>query len=213
MHLFGRTTSVNVQKVLWTLEELQHPYDRTDLGGAFGGLGSADYVAINPNQRIPTLVDGELTLWESNVIVRYLAATYGQGRFAGATSKDVARADMWMEWFQNNCYAHFIALFYQTVRLPLSERDPQERDRAATELTNSFSILNDHLENNRFVAGDQISMGDFIVGSSLYRYFTIEFDRADLPALTQYYERLCKRAAFRKTIMTSYDSLRPKEVL
>lgn len=211
MQLFGRTTSVNVQKVLWTLEELGIAYERIDLGGAFGGLGTSDYVAMNPNRRVPTLVDGDLTLWESNAIVRYLANTYGQGAFSGATPADVARADMWMEWFQNNCYAHFIALFYQTVRLPKSQRSAAARDAAAAELTKSFAVLDAHLADHAFVAGQDVSMGDFIVGTSLFRYHAMTFKRADLPALARYYDRLCARPAYRKAVMTSFDSLRPKQ--
>ncbi|MEP2530015.1 glutathione S-transferase family protein [Shimia sp.] len=211
MHLYGRTTSINVQKVLWTLKELKLDYDRTDMGGAYGGLKSPEFVAMNPNQRVPALIDGDLILWESNAIVRYLCNAYGDGTFAGTTPAAMARADMWMEWFQNNCYAHFIALFYQTVRLPKSERNADQRDRSAAELTKSYTILNDHLKNHEFVAGDAISMGDFVVGSSLYRYFSMEFDRADMPALNQYYDRLGQRDAYRETVMTSFDSLRPKD--
>ena len=211
MHLFGRATSVNVQKVLWTLEELGIAYERTDLGGAFGGLGTPDYVALNPNQRVPTLVDGGLTLWESNAIVRYLVRSYGGGVFLGANPADTARADMWMEWFQNNCYTHFIALFYQTVRLPTAERSEKARDSAAEALTQSFALLNTHLDDHTYVAGAEISMGDFVIGASLYRYFSMEFERADLPSLRAYYDRLRARDAYQKVIMTSYDSLRPKD--
>ena len=210
MHLLGRTTSVNVQKVLWALEELGISYERSDLGGEFGGLDSPEYIAKNPNQRVPTLIDGDLTVWESNAIVRYLASTYGQGRFAGATPAEVAHADMWMEWFQNSCYTQFIVLFYQTVRLPNAERNAHEKNRALRALTKSYELLNAHLEHHQFVAGDRVSMGDFVVGAPLFRYFSMDIERADLPALANYYERLSTREAFRKTIMTSYDSLRPK---
>lgn len=211
MRLFGRTTSVNVQKVLWALEELGIVYERVDLGGAFGGLDTADYGAMNPNRRVPTLVDDDLTLWESNAIVRYLTKTYGNGAFAGGCAADAARADMWMEWFQNNCYTQFIALFYQTVRLPKSQRNADERDLAAAVLAKQFETLNAHLADHRFVAGDQLSMGDFIVGAPLYRYFTMEFERADLPEVAAYYERLGQREAYRKAVMTSYESLRAAE--
>lgn len=211
MRLFGRATSVNVQKVLWTIEELGITCERIDLGGAFGGLDSADYGAMNPNRRVPTLIDGDLTLWESNAIVRYLANSHGGGALAGANVRDIARADMWMEWFQNNCYAHYIALFHQTVRLPESQRDPIKRDHAAAALAASFEVLNTHLGDHKFVAGDRLSMGDTIVGSSLYRYYTMDFEREDLPDLAAYYDRLCQREVYQNTIMTSYDSLRSKE--
>lgn len=211
MRLWGRKTSVNVQKVLWALEELDLTYDRLDAGGAFGGLDTPDYVAMNPTKRVPTLVDGDLVVWESNAIVRYLAQTYNDGALAGATPADVARADMWMEWFQNNAYADVIALFYQTVRLPRAQRDPAARDRAVAALTEKFQLLETRLSDQPYLAGDQLSMGDIVVGSSLYRFYTMEFDRPDLPALAAYYDRLSQRDAYRRTVMTSYDSLRPAE--
>jgi glutathione S-transferase len=211
MRLFGRTTSVNVQKVLWTLQELGITYDQVDLGGAFGGLDTDEYGTMNPNRRVPLLVDGDLTLWESNAIVRYLANSYGGGSLAGTNRANVARADMWMEWFQNNCYAHYIALFHQTVRLPKSQRNRDERDRAIAGLLQSFGMLNTHLEDNRFVAGDDFSMGDIIVGASLFRYYAMDFDRPDLPKLASFYDRLCQRDAYRKTVMTSFDSLKSNE--
>ncbi|CUH68057.1 Glutathione S-transferase GstB [Thalassovita gelatinovora] len=209
MRLWGRTTSVNVQKVLWTLEELGLDYDRLDAGGAFGGLDTAEYAALNPTRRVPTLLDGELVIWESNVIVRYLARAYGDGTLAGATAAETARADMWMEWFQNNPYSDFIALFYQTVRLPQSQRDPAALDRAVKGLTDHFRVLDAHLSDRPYVAGDRFSMGDITVGASLWRYYRMDFDRPALPALAEYYDRLGQRAAYRSTVMTSYDSLRP----
>ena len=212
MHLFGRSTSVNVQKVLWTIEEIGVACELVELGGAFGGLDNTDYGAMNPNRRVPTLIDGDLTLWESNAIVRYLANSYGNGKLAGSNSQDIARADMWMEWFQNNCYAHYITLFHQTVRMPKSHRDPIKRDQAAISLTNGFEILDAHLADHKFVAGDRLSMGDIVIGASLYRYYDMDIQRANLPELAAYYERLSQRAGYQKTIMTSYESLLPKEV-
>ncbi len=209
MRLWGRTTSVNVQKVLWMLEELDLTYDRLDAGGAFGGLDTPDYLAMNPTRKVPTLQDGELVIWESNAVVRYLAQAYGDGILAGDSPVETGRADMWMEWFQNNPYRHFIALFYQLVRLPQSERAPEKRDRAIAALTENFAVLESHLSDQPFVAGDRFTMGDIPVGAALYRYYTMEFDRPDLPALAAYYDRLEQRQAYRDTVMTSYDSLRP----
>lgn len=211
MRLWGRKTSINVQKVLWTLEELGLPYERTDAGGEFGGLDTPEYVAMNPTRRVPTLQDGDLVIWESNAVVRYLARTYGDGQLTGTTGAMAARADMWMEWFQNNVYSDFIALFYQTVRLPRSQRDPARKQQAVDALTGRFRLLEETLSDQPFVAGDRFSMADIVIGASLYRYHTMDFDRPDLPALLEYYERLAQRDTYRKTVMVSYDSLRPVE--
>lgn len=211
MRLWGRKTSVNVQKVLWALEELDLRYERLDAGGAFGGLDTPEYLAMNPTRKVPTLQDGDLVLFESNAVVRYLAQAYGGGALAGADPVAMGRADMWMEWYQNNPYSHFIALFYQLVRLPQAERDPAKRDHAIAELTGHFEYLNARLSDQAFVAGDKLSMGDIPVGAALYRYYTMDFDRPDLPALAEYYDRLGQREAYRSTVMTSYASLRPTE--
>ncbi|WP_417523671.1 glutathione S-transferase family protein [Marinovum sp.] len=210
MRLWGRKTSVNVQKVLWALEELSLDYERLDAGGAFGGLDDPAYLAMNPMRKVPTLVDGDLVIWESNAVVRYLARAYGD-TLGGRDAVEAGRADMWMEWFQNNPYPQFIALFYQLVRLPRAERDAAKRDHAIKVVSENFTILDRHLSDRDFVAGEAFTMGDIPVGSALYRYYTLDFDRPDLPALAAYYDRLSQRAAYRETVMMSYDSLRAPE--
>jgi glutathione S-transferase len=210
MRLWGRKTSVNVQKVLWALEELGLDYEQLNAGGAFGGLDDPAYLAMNPIRKVPTLQDGDLVIWESNAVVRYLCQTYGGRLLAGGDTKESGRADMWMEWFQNNPYQHFIALFYQLVRLPVMERDTAKRDRAIAALTESFTILDNHLTDRPYMAGERFTMGDIPVGAALYRYYTMEFAHPNLPALAAYYDRLTQRKAYQETVMTSYDSLRPQ---
>lgn len=208
MQVWGRATSVNVQKVLWALEELGIKYQRHDLGGEFGGLDAEDYTAMNPSRRVPTLKDGDLVLWESNVIVRYLARKDPERRLIGATLAEDALADIWMDWFQNNAYPSFLTVFYQAFRLREDNRDPKVLEQALHSLTESLQLLDRHLEGRDFVCGDDLSMGDIPVGSWLYRYFTLPIARPDLPALSAYYQRLSARPAFSGTVMTSYASLR-----
>lgn len=211
MLLWGRTTSINVQKVMWLLEEMRLGYDRVDVGGAFGGLDKPDYRALNPSGRIPTLADGSTVVWESNAILRYLSASYGQETFWGADPAERARADMWMEWFQNGVYADFITAFYQSVRLPTADRDPARLEAAATRLGEQYTLLDRELQGRPFLAGDRLTIGDIPAGASLYRYFEMEIERPALPALSAYFDRLAERPAYRDTIMTSFDALRAKE--
>ena len=78
--VWGRTNSINVQKVAWTVAEVGVAHERVDAGGAFGGLDTEAYGAMNPNRKVPTIRDGETVVWESNACVRYLAAMYGTGK-------------------------------------------------------------------------------------------------------------------------------------
>ncbi|MDO6585209.1 glutathione S-transferase family protein [Salipiger sp. 1_MG-2023] len=209
--LIGRKTSINVQKVRWLLLELGQDHAHEELGGAFGGLQTDEFAALNPNRLVPVLIDGDLVLWESNAILRYLARRYSPGGIEGANPAQIAQADMWMEWFQNRPLPQLTTLFYQTVRLPLAERDAGLRDAAAARLNEAYSLLDRHLDGRDFLVGDTLSLGDIVVGTSLFRYFTLAFERPALPALETYYDRLQTRAAYRKGAMVSFESLRAKE--
>ncbi|WP_353475886.1 glutathione S-transferase family protein (plasmid) [Salipiger sp. H15] len=208
MKLLGRRTSVNVQKVAWTLAELGVDHETVEMGGVFGGLDTPEYRALNPIGKVPTLIDGGLCVWESNAIVRYLAGAYGEGGFGGQDIAGRTRADIWMEWFQNNVYAAFTSVFHNTVRLPPSQRDPAARAAGLGVVTEAFRLLEARLSEGDFLAGDRLTMGDIPAGSALFRYYTMEIERPELPALAEYYARLCERPAYREHVMVSYDSLR-----
>src|SRR5918995_6947223 len=125
MKLWGRATSVNVQKVLWALGETGLEVERIDAGGAYGGLDSEVYGSMNPNRRVPTLEDEDLVLWESNVIVRYLATAHGRGILQPSEPKEAAVADQWMEGMQTTLAPVFIPLFWEAVRKPPSQRSAE----------------------------------------------------------------------------------------
>lgn len=197
------------KKVAWVLQELNLPYDRIDAGGAYGGLDDAHYVAMNPNRRVPTLIEGDLVLWESNAICRYLVDTHDvSSTMKAKTSQQRAHADMWMEWFQNNVYVNSIALFYQAVRLPPSQRSPEKRESLLAELTQALMIFDAALEGRSFIAGDQFGLGDVATGAFLYRYFTMDIERTSLVNLSRYYKTLTERPAYRDGVMVDYSPLR-----
>ncbi|MEP5155371.1 glutathione S-transferase family protein [Planktotalea sp.] len=207
--LWGRATSVNVQKAAWVIAELDLPCERIDAGGAFGGLNDPAYIALNPNRRVPTLIDGDLVLWESNAICRYLGQAYGRAdMFDPSNAKAQGQADMWMEWFQNNVYANFIALFYQAVRLPPSQRDAKSRSAALDGLCRALEIFDAALADREFICGDRLSLGDIPTGSCLYRFFTMDIERPSLPNIERYYETLTQRKTYHDTVMVDYSSLR-----
>ena len=124
LKVWGRKNSSNVRKVLWCAEELALPYKREEAGGAFGVVDSPEYRALNPNGRVPMIEDDGFVLWESNTIVRYLAARYGDDTSWYASDVCVrAQADKWMDWTTSSFAGPFRDLFWGVLRTPTEQQD------------------------------------------------------------------------------------------
>jgi glutathione S-transferase len=201
LRIWGRTTSSNVQKVMWAIGELGLEHERIDAGREYGGLDTADYFALNPNRRIPTLQDGDVVLWESNVIVRYLAAKYGAGRLWPVDHAVRGVADQWMDWQQTTLGADMRTVFWGLVRTPPEKRDRGAIEAAVESLKEVWSRLDLHLQGRQFVAGDSLTMGDIPVGTLCHRYYALGIERAPLANLEAWYERLRSREPFRTHVM------------
>lgn len=203
--LWGRLNSINVQTVLWTARELGLSIDQRDLGGAFGGLDGDAYGAINPNRRIPTLQDGATVIWESNAIIRYLAASYGAK--AGSVSlwpeepAERAVADMWMDWKKTSLMDPMRIVFWGLVRTAPEKRDEDSIKGGTAEAIRLYTILNSWLTGRDYILGSHFSMGDIPIGALTYRFINLVQDRPALPALEAWYERLCERPCYNSTVM------------
>ena len=132
LKIWGRSTSINVQKVMWAIGELNLPHERIDVGGAFGRTKEPFYLAMNPNALVPTLEEDDgFTLWESNSIVRYLAAKHGAGTLEPANPQERARASQWMDWMLTVCAPAIHGLFWGLIRTPPeSATTPTSMNRA-----------------------------------------------------------------------------------
>ena len=209
--VWGRTTSSNVQIVMWALAELGLTCKRIDVGGAFGGTDTAEYISMNPNRLVPTVQDDDLTLWESAAIVRYLGARYGDEQFWPQDPAKRAPIDMWAEWSKTSLAPTLLAgIFAQTVLLPADRRDPKALEAAVKRIGTLMPMLDARLAESPYLGGDHLAFGDVIVGTLLYRYFTLPFARVETPNLKAYYDRLGQRQAYREHAMVSYESLRAK---
>jgi glutathione S-transferase len=208
LKIWGRKTSINVQKAMWAVGELGLLYRREDVGGPFGGLDRPEFVELTPHRLIPTLQDGEAVVWESNAIVRYLAARHGVGSLWPDDPAARARSDQWMDWLLTTLYPPFIAVFLGLVRTAPSRRDMNAIKGASLATGALMGILDRHLEDRAYIAADHLTMGDIPVGATLYRYFTLEIERPSLPNLEDYYARLEERAAYREHVMVPYDDMR-----
>ncbi|MFK4622896.1 glutathione S-transferase [Bradyrhizobium diazoefficiens] len=130
--IWGRANSVNVQKVLWCLTELGLPYERIDAGMQYGKTREAEYLAMNPNARIPTLVEGDFVLWESNSIMRYLCLAHGRGTpIYPDAPKQRASVDRWLDWTLSAVQPVDRPVFWGIVRTAPAERDMIQVQRDA----------------------------------------------------------------------------------
>src|SRR5262245_128989 len=197
LKLWGRINSINVQKVLWALEELRVPYERTDAGLQYGVVNEPFYRKMNPNGRVPTIEDDGLVLWESNAIVRYLAGRYGAGGLCPQDAKVRADADRWMDWQQTTIAPPMVTLFWGYVRTPPEKRDPAALEAARKQAAGIWPALERTLEKRPYVAGEQLTMGDIPVGCMVHRWFALPIERPNLPALAAWYERLKQRPGYR----------------
>ena len=202
--VWGRANSVNVQKVMWTVGELDIAHVRIDAGGSFGGLDTPEFLARNPNGTIPVIEDDGFVLWESNAIVRYLGAKYGAGSFWPVAPEARAETDKWVEWTANVLYPDFITVFWELHRVPESERNIDLVESALARLNKSCQLAEQMLEGKRFVAGETLTFGDISFGSSLYRYFTMEIVRPSLPGIEAYYASLQERPAYQVHVMVPF---------
>src|SRR5512134_1373583 len=142
--IYGRTNSVNVQKVLWCLAELGLEYSRIDAGLEHGKNTEPWYLKLNPNGRIPLLVDGSFSLWESNTIVRYLASKHGLGSLCPASLETRALAERWMDWQLSTLVIPVSIVFQNLIRRPAGERDAAAVERNVQEANRAMAVLDAH---------------------------------------------------------------------
>lgn len=206
--IWGRRSAFNVQKVLWMLGELELPYQHIEAGGAAGGLSAPDFLAMNPNGRIPVLKDGTLIIWESHAILRYLAAKYGAGTLWPEDVAARSDADRWMDWSQSGLQNAFMDLFWGFYRTPEDDRDAAFIERASLRCDRLFELLDQHLETSPYLGGNAFTMADIPAGTTLYRYHEMDVPRGILPYVEAWYGRLQKRKAFQQHIMAPFDELK-----
>lgn len=207
--VYGRANSINVQAVMWALAELDLPCERLDFGMNFGGTDTPEFRAMNPNGLVPVLRDDDVTLFESCAILRYLANRHAGAPFWPADPVARAPVDMWAEWGKVTLQRDFAGpIFWKTIRTPAAERDPAELDKALSVFDRHLAVLEDRLGSGDFVMGRDFTLADVVIGTMLYRYFTLDIPRETRPALSAYYARLTGRPAYARHVMVSYDALR-----
>jgi glutathione S-transferase len=168
--IWGRISSINVRKVVLTAQLLDIPFRRIDAGGSFGVTRTPEYLAHNPNALVPLLEDGGFRLWESNVIVRYLGACYGQGGFYPQDLQARFDAERWMEWQQTTLNPAGRDAFWQTFRVPPGQRRQDLIDGSIAATEPLWDLLEAHLQGRAFVAGPQLTVADVPLACEMHRW-------------------------------------------
>ena len=200
LKVWGRNTSSNVQKTIWALAEMKVPFDRIDVGGSFGKTKDPFYLAMNPNSLIPTIEEEDgFTLWESNSVVRYLAAKHGGG-LEPADPKVRAKAHQWMDWQLSVIGPAITPVFWGMIRTPPEKRDANAIATGKEKTIVAAGMMDAQLGKTKFMASDEFSYGDIPVGIMIYRYNQLIPERPATPNLDRWYATISSRPAFKEQI-------------
>lgn len=199
--VWGRINSINVQKVLWCCQELGLEYRRVDAGGAYGVVNTPEYRKLNPNGLVPTIEDDGLVLWESNAIVRYLAAKHPEGGLWPVNLRTRGLADQWLDWSHTTCLPALRNMFLGLVRTAPEQRDMLAIEQSRVDSAAAFEIVDAHLAAHDYLAGNAFTMGDIAMGCAAWRWLSLPIERPNVPNVRRWFDRLALRPACRQAVM------------
>lgn len=191
--LLGRSTSGNVQKVLFMLEEIGVKYSREDYGRQFNNTTTPEYKKLNPNSKVPTIIDGDAVIWESNTILRYLAATH-KPELTGSTPAEKTYVERWMDWLLASLNTPYVAVF-KDAKKDAAERSADFAAQSA-DLVAQLKILEGHIAGKSYFALDRLTLADIALAPIVKRCLDFPIERPDLPELTRWLKSIDARPAF-----------------
>jgi glutathione S-transferase len=197
LKIWGRISSINVRKVVFTAQLLGLPFERVDAGATFGITRTPEYLARNPNALVPTVQDGDFTLWESNVIVRYLCASHDLGGLYPQDLRQRFDAERWMDWQQTTLNGAGREAFIQLFRTPEAQRSAQAIAASVAATEPLLAMLDAHLARRPFLAGDRLTMADVPIACEMHRWWGLPLDHPPHPHLRRWYDGLARLPAAR----------------
>jgi glutathione S-transferase len=200
--IWGRTNSVNVQKILWLCDEIGLSYNRIDAGLQFGRNTEPGYLAMNPMGKVPTLVDGDYVLWESNSILRYLAMQYGAPTaLYPADPKARASVDRWLDWSLSTLQPAERPVFWGIIRTPEGERDITKVAADVAKVAEVWKVLDAQLKDRNYIEGESFTIADIVLGAFAKRWFGLPgIVRPRMPNLERWYAQLATRSGFNRYV-------------
>jgi glutathione S-transferase len=193
IRILGRATSGNVQKVLFFLEEIGLKYVREDYGRQFNNTNTDAYRKLNPNMKVPTLVDGDLSSWESNTILRYLAATHAP-HLTGATPAEKTYVERWMDWMLASLNTPYVAVF-KDAKKPVAERAADFAAQSA-DLVAQLKILDGHIAGKQWFALDRFTLAEIALAPVVKRCLEFPIERPEFAELMRWMKAVEARPAF-----------------
>lgn len=203
LKIWGRRDSPNVQKVLWGCEEVGFNYDRVDLGGKFGGGDTPEYRAKNPNGTVPTLEDDGFVLWESHAILRYVAGLADAEALYPRVLRQRALVDQWLDWQAVHQAQAIRGLVMLVLRPGAAPPTPEQLDVAGKAAEAAFALLDRHLTQTPYVAGEAFTLADIPLGVGTHRWLNLPIERRSFPAVSEWYGRISARPAFARAMSPS----------
>ena len=206
--VWGRRSSFNLQKVMWLVGELDLPHRHIPAGGDFGIKDTPEFLAMNPHGRVPVIDHDGIIVWESQTILRYLAAKYAEGRFWSDNPGERSLYERWMDWSQASLQPDFLnGVFWGFYRTPEGKRNLPAIASKVRACAQHFQLLDRILADRPFLCGDDLTLADIPAGTSLYRYFEIDIERPSVPNVEAWYRRLQERPAYREHVMVPFGEL------
>lgn len=196
LKVYGRSDSSNCAKVFWLLDRLGQDYELIPAGRGHGGTAAPGFLDLTPFGKVPVIVDGDVSLWESNAILRYLAERFEATALWPKELAGRARIDRWMDWAS-------LSLTPPLTRLRKARAAGGEGDLAA--VVAAFTVLDTCLGNSKFIAGEALSLADITAGPAVYRWFLLEGERPALGNLERYAEMMAQDPQFRRYIQDSLN--------
>jgi glutathione S-transferase len=194
LQLYGNPRS-RAMRCLWMLEEMGNPYQLIEKSTRVDDLHSAEYLKLNPNARIPTLVDGDLVLWESMAINLYLAQKY-EGPMQCAEPEAFGLAVQWSFWAMLELEALLLDLLMHRAVLPEFARDVSSADRDELLLERPIRVLNDALRKRTYLAGQSFSVADLNVASILSWGKIARLSLSNHPEVARWFDACLARPAY-----------------
>jgi len=197
LKILGKSSSINVRKVLWLCAELELSYEHEQWGSGYRSTDTPEFVEMNPNRMVPVVKDGSFVLWESNTICRYLASRNHRSDLLPEDPENRARVEQWMDWQATELNNAWRFAFMALVRKSPSHSDPQALAMSVANWNRHMQLLDAQLaKTGAYAAGQGFTLADVVLGLSTNRWYMTPMERPDLPAVQSWFDRLSQRPAF-----------------